>query len=57
MQHSALLNNSLMGNHVISFARACPVVRPNPAVNRTPAGVAGYRERFVGAGYLTRWAS
>ena len=28
--------------------------RPNPAVNRTPAGVAGWGARFVGAGYLTR---
>ena len=26
----------------------------NPAVNRTPAGVAGFGARFVGAGYLTR---
>ena len=31
--------------------------RPNLTVNRTPAGVAGYCERSVGAGYLTRWAS
>jgi len=29
-------------------------MRPNLAVNRTPAGGAGRGERFVGAGYLTR---
>jgi hypothetical protein len=27
---------------------------PNPAVNRTPAGVAASGERLIGAGYLTR---
>jgi len=32
-------------------------VTPNLAVNRTPAGGAGYGERLVGAGYLTRWAA
>jgi len=26
----------------------------NLAVNRTPAGGAGYGERFIGAGYLSR---
>ena len=31
-----------------------PAMRPNPAVNRTPAGVAVLGARFVGAGYLTR---
>ena len=31
--------------------------RPNPAVNRTPAGVAAQCGRLVGAGYLPRWAS
>jgi len=29
-------------------------LRPNPAVNRTPAGVAAPGEGFVGAGYLVR---
>jgi hypothetical protein len=30
------------------------LLRPNLAVNRTPAGVAAPGERLVGAGYLTR---
>jgi hypothetical protein len=32
-------------------------MRPNLAVNRTPAGDAGLGERLVGAGYLVRWAA
>ena len=35
-------------------ASPCITMSPNPAVNRTPAGVAAHGTRFVGAGYLDR---
>ena len=58
-----LRSGYLIATHCVTGAHSgravCPftAMSPNPAVNRTPAGVAAYGERFVGAGYLVRWAS
>ena len=50
----------LIATHCVTGARSgravCPftAMSPNPAVNRTPAGVAAHGECLVGAGYLDR---